>query len=224
MPRSQKPRKRGRIGRKEAGVRKLIKNPTPETLEAVMASTEGIFRKEKIGRSKILQLMQTVDGEFLTDAHLREAFALERIAKTKDVSDFNKVTSSLAIATLLTDKLDLTPECYKEYNDVLSFACFMVVQIVRLRNFGHEVPEANLDVVADGLAAAQELSRYAYTHNRKDWLDVINYNRWTTEGEEALARDKRVLGKYWERVLEWHIADEARFANDDTRIFRLPKG
>ncbi len=223
MPKSKKPRKKGKFGRKAKATAFFIKNS--HNLEAVcdrIEKAEKDFESFTKGADKI-RFLSGFSEEKLRTAQISDFFALEKFKTTMNIDDITKVSETLAIAVLLTDLLDLEPSNHKELNDVLQFGCFSCVTVLRLRVYGSgSIPDANLTPIHDAINAAQELITYAFEHNRDLLYKARRANKEACEGEVAIRRDQRVLGKYWATVREWAEKDLQRERDDPNSPFKIP--
>lgn len=82
----------------------------------------------------------------------------------------------------------------------------MLVQITRLRNKRHAVPDANIDAIRDALAYAQNLVDFAQANERNILIDVLRENDKTYVASiDGLLeqRERFILGRNYDRVQEW---------------------
>lgn len=181
MPRSKQPRKKGK-----------------RTMGRALKYSPLVFPL-----TKAWAFLQTTDSKCITKAQFRELLAVERLATTNDENDYSMVGSALTIAALLTKRLDLTDECAHKFMATFTHGGYMLETIVRLRARREEVPQGNIEVVRDAVTTAQELIEYAYNHDRQAYVDCLHQNRNTVSREACEARERFMLGKFYDKVQAW---------------------
>lgn len=218
MPKSKKPRKKGQFGRKSKATSFFVKHY--KNLDAVsdrIEKAEKDFASFAKGADKI-NFLCSYTSEKLRNSQIRDFIALDRLPSTYNPQDVRQVASTITIAILLTDLIDLTPESHAECNQALQFGLYMSVMALRMRAYDKQLPEANLQPIHDALNVAQDLICWAFDNDRAKLLTARRANNEAREGLAAIRRDQRTLGKYWERVREWAQADLEHFSKTNPEL------
>lgn len=212
MPGNKKPnRKKGRG--KSSHVRDIIRRMATKKYRDAKEFRRDVEYLQKLDRDTFLSRFQLNSMIALTDwdnvqmGFLRSLSALNRWPTTTDAEDFNVVTSSLMLGVLI---FHIAKVAEAEILQELQHAAFMCVVCCRLRNKDETVPEANIQVVREGLTLAQNLMEAAYNEDRQAFIEALKENdvEYLAAHPEAVERHMEMaLGRNYERVVQWDKED-----------------
>lgn len=207
MPKSQKPRKKGKRGRVFDDVHRAERHAykTPEEARRLHARLWRANESIKAKRKRASWLTVLVDDSELQEAFIRAAYALERWPTTTDRKDFNDVASNLMLGAMIHNALNVAE---KEYLTEIQFGAYMSALCSRMRFELKPIPDANLQAVRAALEIAQDLMRYACDNERATFLRVLKENDkdWLRDHPELIeVRERYLLGRYYDTVKSWEL-------------------
>lgn len=222
MPGNKRPsRKKGKG--KSSKVRAIIQRIKAENYKSLEQFKGDLNYLKKLDNGTYLARFQMNSMIALTTfdevrkGFLRSLSALNRWPTTTEAYDFNVVTSSLMLGVLI---FHMAKVAETEILQELQHAAFMCVVCARIRNNDEVIPEANIKVVREGLALAQDLMEAAYNEDRQAFISALKEN--TVEYLEAHpeavdAHMRMALGKNYERVQEWEKENATIWELQNTR-------
>lgn len=212
MPVSKKPRKKGKRGAIIAASRRFARNKFSSVEQA--NRDYRLLKKDAqrcaMANEPLKWMIALTEFDNVQKGFLRSLAALDRWPTSTDPDDFNMVISSLMIGILIFRNAKIAER------DVLrdmQSAAFMCVQSVRLRNYGKQIPDANVDAVRNGLVVAQSVMEVAYEEDRQAFIDALVENSKEYIAEHPGIADEHyrlALGLNYQRVCEWEKEDAFR--------------
>lgn len=160
-----------------------------------------------LARFQLISMIALTDWDNVQMGFLKSLSALDRWPTTTDSEDFGVVSSSLMLGVLI---FHIAKVAEVEILQELQHAAFMCVICCRLRNKGETVPEANIQVVREGLTLAQNLMEAAYRDDRQAFISALKENdtEYLKAHPEATERHMRMaLGNNYDRVVQWDKED-----------------
>lgn len=209
MPVSKKPRKKGKRGAIIAASRRFARNKFSSVEQA--NRDYRLLKKDAqrcaMANEQLKWMIALTEYENVELGFLRSLAALDRWSTSTDPDDFNMVISSLMIGILIFRNAQIAE---KDVLRDMQSAAFMCVQSVRLRNFGKEVPAANIEAVRNGLVVAQSVMEVAYKEDRQAFISALveNSKEYIAEHPGLSEEHYRLaLGPNYERVCQWEKLD-----------------
>ena len=213
MPKSKKPRKKGRHGRLNDKIRQASKMQRMETKDIERLTDD--LEKEAARRTMALRRYEwmsvLLDHEELIEGFTRAHNSLKRLPESTEVFDFNIVCSSLMLGAMVHMRLGVEEQSW--LTDIRR-AAFGVVNAYRIRALNQELPEANLNMISIGLTAAQDLIEYAFKEDPQALREVLLKNDplyTRAHPEENDARERFILGDKYELVQSWKLKKIVEF-------------
>ena len=218
MPTSKKPRKKGKHGRDMDAMRAARKGTyrNDAHMKQVYRTLSRKKRHVKSGASLFAWMNDLADPDTLLSYFAQAFFALKRWRETEEIGDFNCVSQLLMIGAMLHKEMKVQEGSL--LRDIRN-AAFLTICCVRLRNFDHEVPEANIEAVHSGLVTAHELAKFAAENpdQRNTLLNVIRQNLPDFVAARPGLREQRerfILGDKYDIVQKWIREDPlGKFTN-----------
>nr|DAP38509.1 MAG TPA: hypothetical protein [Caudoviricetes sp.] len=223
MPVSKKPRKKGKRGAIIAASRRFARNKFSSVEQA--NRDYRLLKKDAqrcaMANEPLKWMIALTEFDNVQKGFLRSLAALDRWPTSTDPDDFNMVISSLMIGILIFRNAKIAER------DVLrdmQSAAFMCVQSVRLRNYGKQIPDANVDAVRNGLVVAQSVMGVAYEEDRQAFIDALVENSKEYIAEHPGIADEHyrlALGSNYQRVCEWEKEDAFRLKGEKNVIHQI---
>lgn len=223
MPVSKKPRKKGKRGAIIAASRRFARNKFSSVEQA--NRDYRLLKKDAqrcaMANEPLKWMIALTEFDNVQKGFLRSLAALDRWQTSTDPDDFNMVISSLMIEILIFRNAKIAER------DVLrdmQSAAFMCVQSVRLRNYGKQIPDANVDAVRNGLVVAQSVMEVAYEEDRQAFIDALVENSKEYIAEHPGIADEHyrlALGSNYQRVCEWEKEDAFRLKGEKNVIHQI---
>lgn len=223
MPVSKKPRKKGKRGAIIAASRRFARNKLSSVEQA--NRDYRLLKKDAqrcaMANEPLKWMIALTEFDNVQKGFLRSLAALDRWPTSTDPDDFNMVISSLMIGILIFRNAKIAER------DVLrdmQSAAFMCVQSVRLRNYGKQIPDANVDAVRNGLVVAQSVMEVAYEEDRQAFIDALVENSKEYIAEHPGIADEHyrlALGSNYQRVCEWEKEDAFRLKGEKNVIHQI---
>lgn len=223
MPVSKKPRKKGKRGEIIAASRRFARNKFSSVEQA--NRDYRLLKKDAqrcaMANEPLKWMIALTEFDNVQKGFLRSLSALDRWPTSTDPDDFNMVISSLMIGILIFRNAKIAER------DVLrdmQSAAFMCVQSVRLRNYGKQIPDANVDAVRNGLVVAQSVMEVAYEEDRQAFIEALVENSKEYIAEHPGIADEHyrlALGSNYQRVCEWEKEDALRLKGEKNVIHQI---
>ena len=223
MPVSKKPRKKGKRGAIIAASRRFAHNKfsSVEQANRDYRLLKNDAQRCAMANEPLKWMIALTEFDNVQTGFLRSLAALDRWPTSTDPDDFNMVISSLMIGILIFRNAKIAE--MDVLRDMQS-AAFMCVQSVRLRNYGKQIPEANVDAVRNGLVVAQSVMEVAYEEDRQAFINALVENsREYIAQHPGLAEEhyQMALGPNYERVCDWEREDAKRLKGNSNAFNQI---
>lgn len=215
MPRSKRPRKQGKHGRKMKAMATLrSRQASPEEREKAVERFKKEHYEHAKGRALIGNRIALADRDRIVSTFVKCMFRVEELDTTMNFEDFRLTGSCLGIAGSMTHALGLENECAARLHADIAAGTFNLIRVMRLRNYQEEVPRATIEAVKAGLVAAQELCLWAWDNDRATLENALELD--ALEPDDALAEqrvafilgpDRYALLQEWNRLDAKHFKD-----------------
>ena len=209
MPGNKKPRKNKqcRQARFSKAIRKLVRNEfkNKDDVAKTLKYIDNVHQQRFLAESKITWMTSLLDRDKILSAFVRSQLALKSLPTTKNVDDFNLISSSLMLGALCHQVMGV------EENELMTEirrSAFAISTAYRLWLEGKPVPEANLPGIGYGLDAAQDLIEYAFDNDPSALKEVLIKNDphyCQLHPEETEARERFILGDRYDEVAAWKL-------------------
>ena len=211
MPKSKKPRKKGRHGVKNAAVKKIIRlGGAGRNVDAPLKAYVESHDDEAEGFYKLKSMIRFSNRGLFLEEMTKAMFDVKRL-RTGGTEEFRSVTSCLGVGGSLLFAIDFDEETREVYRKGIADAFFDVVRVRSCRNRRRHVSPALIENIEGGLVLAQELLLWAHEHDRQALVKVFRLARGdiiANHPELNIAKEKALLGRHYDRCYEISLEDD----------------